>query len=227
GTILGLHPDDRGKAGNAVESRRWQLASIQVWETANGRPVRKVDVNAEHNDSQMRLSPDGKTVAAWVQRASKGYEGLTFIVTGNEAPLRRELTGGGPGDSRTLHVENNRGAAFVIKDGQLHRWSATNPGVFGPGVPTPFPAMLPGPAADGRSVVSLTNGRVFDTAAWPPRPTGARFVHPALERYRDALLKQSPDGRFTATWTWNNPNGGRLWRLSRPNSRPALSPAEF
>src|SRR5262249_36505760 len=131
GTILGLHPDDRGKAGNAVESRRWRLASILVWETASGRPVRKVDVNAERHDVQMGLSPDGKTVTAWFQRGSVGCEGVTFTVAGNEAPLRRELSAVETGvDRGTLHFENNVQAALVIKDGQLYRWSATNPGVL-------------------------------------------------------------------------------------------------
>ena len=81
-----------------------------------------------------------------------------------------------------LHFENNMRTALAIKDGQLHRWSATNPGVLGPGVPTPFRSMLYGPSADGRSVISQVEGRVFDTGAWPPRPSGVRFAHPGWQR---------------------------------------------
>ena len=44
---LGLHPDDRGGEADADRTRKWRTASIVVWETATGRVVRKVDVNAE------------------------------------------------------------------------------------------------------------------------------------------------------------------------------------
>jgi len=39
-------------------------------------------------------------------------------------------------------------------------------------------------------------------------------------------MKQSPDGRFTATWLWGHADRGQLWRLPRPYSRPALSTTE-
>ena len=118
-------------------------------------------------------------------------------------------------------------AGLVLKDGQLHRWSATDPGVLGPGVPTPFRSMLYGPSADGRSVVSAVEGRVFDTGAWPPRPTGVRFAHPGWQRSKDPWMEQSPDGRFTVTWIWTPGSDARLWRLPRPHSRPPLPPAEL
>ena len=133
----------------------------------------------------------------------------------------------GPVPRWKLHFENNMRTGLAIKDDQLHRWSAAEPGVLGPGVPTPFRSMLYGPSADGRSVISPTEGRVFDTGAWPPRPSGVRFAHPGWQRSRDAWTEQSPDGRFTATWIWHAESDRRLWRLPRPHSRPALPPAEL
>jgi serine/threonine protein kinase/WD40 repeat protein/tetratricopeptide (TPR) repeat protein len=225
GAVLGLHPEDRGPPADAAGVRRWRTASIQVWETASGRAVRKVEVNADSTDTYLSLLPDGKTVTDFVQRGSNRYEGVSFTVDGNEAPIRRELPAVGTGGWRMLHFQNNGRSALAIKDGQLHRWSATNPGVLGPGVPTPFRLMLYGPAADGRSVVSLTDGRVFDTGAWPPRASGVRFAHPGWQRSLNAWMKQSPDGRFTATWDWSL-SDGRLWRLPRPHSRPTLPTSE-
>src|SRR5207253_312373 len=143
-----------------------------------------------------------------VQRGSNRFEQMTFTVEGNERPNRLELPALGPCAPWLLHFQNNMRTALAIKDGQLHRWSATNPGVLGPGVPAPFRFMLYGPAADGRSVVSPTEGRVFDTGTWPPRPSGVRFAHPAWQRSNDAHLEQSPDGRFTATWIWSYAGGG-------------------
>src|SRR5262245_6090025 len=113
--------------------------------------------------------------------------------------------------------------ALTIKDGQVHRWSVTNPGVLAPGVPAPFRAMHQRPSPDGRSVISSVEGRVFDTGAWPPRPPGVRFAHPGWasdEQY-------SPDGRFMATWGFDGGTDRRLWRLPRPHSRPPLPPAEW
>src|SRR5262249_23173206 len=118
-------------------------------------------------------------------------------------------------------------AGLVIKDGQLHRWSATQPGVLGPGTPTPFRSMHYAPSADGRSVISPTDGRVFDTGAWPPRPSGVRFSHPGWQRSPHPWWGQSPDGRSPATWMGQSESARRLCRLPRPHSRPALPPAEF
>src|SRR5262249_31691059 len=75
GTVLGLHPEDRGPKADASGTRTWRTASILVWETATGQVVRKVDVNAESDfvtanelpDTYLSLSPDGKSVTAWVQ----------------------------------------------------------------------------------------------------------------------------------------------------------------
>ncbi len=238
GQVLGLHPEDRGPKGDAEGTRKWRTASLVVWETATGRAVRKVEVNAEHEyataqespDTYMSLSPDGKSVIAWVQRGSTRYEGMTFSVGGNEPPTRVELPTFGPKASGMLHFQSNMRTALAIRDGQLHRWSATKPGVLGPGVPTPFSSMFDGPSADGRSVVSH-EGRIFDTGAWPPRPSGVRFAHTGWQGQRqraaDVCIEQSPDGRFAATWIWAAAGGGRLWRLPRPHSRPALPAAEF
>src|SRR5262249_54025181 len=52
-------------------------------------------------------------------------------------------------------------------------------------------------------------------------------AHPGWHRSTNALMEQSPDGRFTATWNWSGEGDGRLWRLPRPHSRPTLPPAEF
>src|SRR5262249_1943598 len=84
GAVWGLHPEDRGPGQDAGGSRKWRTASIVVWETASGRVARKVDVNAEsvlratyeRPDAYMSLSPDGKTVTAWVQRGSDRFVGM-------------------------------------------------------------------------------------------------------------------------------------------------------
>jgi serine/threonine protein kinase/WD40 repeat protein/tetratricopeptide (TPR) repeat protein len=234
GAVWGLHPEDRGPMANAGGTRKWRTASIVVWETATGRVVRTVAVNAESDfrtanewpDSYMSLSPSGNSVTALVQRRSNRYEEMTFTVAGNEPPIRQGLSSLGPKARGMLLFQNNLRTALAIEDGQLHRWSATKPGVLGPGVPTPFRAMHDSPCADGRSVVS-SEGRVFDTGAWPPRPTGVRFAHPGWQQYyANACLEQSPDGQFTTTWLYGHAGGGRFWRLPRPHSRPSLPPAE-
>jgi serine/threonine protein kinase/WD40 repeat protein len=235
GAVLGLHPEERGPDTDADGTRRWRTASIVVWESASGRVVREVKVNAETDfatanhspDAYLSLSADGKSVTAWIQRGPNRYEGITFSVDGTEPPIRVGLPPLGPKAPWMLHFENNMRTALAIKDGQLHRWSAMKPGVLGPGVAAPFRAMHDGPSADGRSVISLNEGRAFDTGAWPPRPTGVRFGHPGWQRSRDACMEQSPDGRFTATWIWSTEGDGRLWRLPRPHSRPALPVAEL
>jgi serine/threonine protein kinase/Flp pilus assembly protein TadD len=234
GAVLGLHPEDKGPAGDASGIRKWRTASIVVWEAATGRVVRKVEVNAESAfatalewpDAYTSLSPDGKSVTAWVQRGSNRFVGMSFTVDGNEPPVPRELPAVGPRAPGMLHFQNNMRTALAIKDGRLHRWSATKPGVLGPGIPTPFRSMLDAPSADGRSVVSV-EGRVFDTGTWPPRPSGARFAQPEWQRDFAGNMEQSPDGRFTATWHWGHEGGGRLWRLPRPHSRPTLPLSAF
>jgi WD40 repeat protein len=235
GAVSGLHPDDRGGERDAGRTRKWRTASIVVWETGTGRVVRKVDVNAESAyatanmlpDAYLSLSPDGKAVTAWVQRGANRFEGVTFAVEGNEPPTRLKLPAVGPGAPWRLHFEHNMRTGLVIKDGQLHRWSAAEPGVLAPGVPTPFRSMLPGPSADGRSVISPVDGRVFDTGAWPPRLTGVRFAHTGWQREDGPHTEQSPDGRFTTTWLWSHAGEPRLWRLPRPHSRPALPAADL
>jgi serine/threonine protein kinase/WD40 repeat protein/tetratricopeptide (TPR) repeat protein len=235
GAIWGLHPEDRGPGGDADGVRKWRTASIVVWEAATGRVVRKLDVNVVTDfatadrcpDSYMNLSPDGKTVTAWVPRGSDRFVGMSFTVDGNEPPIQVALPPVGTKAPWTLHFQNHMRTALAIKDGRLHRWNATNPGVLGPGVPSPFRGMHYGPSADGRSIVSTTEGRVFDTGTWPPRPSGARFAHPGWERGFGGNMEQSPDGRFTATWHWGHEGGGRLWRLPRSHSRPTLPFSEF
>jgi WD40 repeat protein/tetratricopeptide (TPR) repeat protein len=178
-------------------------------------------------DVYMSLSPNKKSVTAWVQRGPDRFEGLSFTVDGNEPPTRVALPAVGIKGRWTLHFENNMRTALAIEDGQLHRWSAANSGVLGPGIPTPFRSMLYAPSADGRSIISPIEGRMFDTGAWPPRPSGVRFAQPGWQRSRDAWAEQSPDGRFTATWNRGILDSGRLWRLPRPHSRPPLPPAEL
>ena len=98
---------------------------------------------------------------------------------GNESPIRVKLPAVGPGASRKLHFENNMRTGLAIKDNQLHRWSAREPGVLAPPASrTPFRSMHYGPSADGRSVISPVEGRVFDTGTWPPRPSGGAFPTP-------------------------------------------------
>jgi serine/threonine protein kinase/WD40 repeat protein/Flp pilus assembly protein TadD len=235
GVVLGLHPNERGPGEDADGTRWWRTASILVWETATGRVVREVDVNADQPGSLTGLSPDGKAMTVWFVRGPS-YEGLTFPLDGKEpaASLGRHPYGTAPSsdgwefyECPPIHFQHNMRTALAIKDGQLHRWSATKPAVLGPGVPTPFRVMLNGRAADGRSVASPVEGRVYDTGAWPPRPTGVRFAHPGWQGFIGACLEQSPDGRFTATWVWRGEGGGRLWRLPRLPSRPTLPPVEW
>ena len=107
----------------------------------------------------------------------------------------------------TLNFQNNMRTALVIKDGQIHRWSAMKPGVLGPGVPTPFSMMYArGPSADGRSVISLSEGRVFDIGAWPPRPIASRWlIRVAIFTSSDPCPREkverrcTRDARFVAT----------------------------
>jgi serine/threonine protein kinase/WD40 repeat protein/Flp pilus assembly protein TadD len=228
GAVLGLHPEDRGPTMDAIESRKWRTASILVWETATGRVVRKVDVNAEHGYGFMGLSPDRKSVTAWMPRMSKTLEGMTFSIDGNEPPKSLGPHPLAPWTDSTLQFRNHMRTALVIKDGQVHRWSVTNPGALGPGVPAPFRQMRERPAPDGRSAISFRDGRFFDTGAWPPRPSGVRFAHPQwldLDVYW-AHEQYSSDGRLFATWTGASENDRRLWRLPRPHSRPPLPPSE-
>jgi serine/threonine protein kinase/WD40 repeat protein/Flp pilus assembly protein TadD len=230
GAVLGVHPDEGGVVSDATGIHKWRTASIVVWEAASGRVVRKVDVNARPGldtalfspDTYMSVTPDGKSVTAWVQRGSDKYEGLTFTVDGNDPPTRFAPPALGPKAPQVLHFQRNMRTALAIKDGQLHRWSASSPGELGPGIPTPFRLMNDGPSADGRSVVSALDGRSFDTGAWPPRPSGVRFLQSG-----QWALEESPDGRFTVTWNWGESDAARFWRLPHPHSRPALPPAEF
>ena len=233
GSVAGLHPGDRGGEQDAPGTRKWRTASIVVWETETGRVVRPEVVNAESNyatacawpDAYLRLTPDGKAVTAWVERGANRFERLTFTLEGKEPPVRNPLPAVGAGAAWKLHFENNMRGGLVIKDDRLHRWSAADPGVLGPGIPTPFQSMHYSPSADGRSVISLDGGRVFDTGVWPPRPTGVRFSHPGWLRAM-GWAAQSSDGRFAATWLFEEHSDRRLWRLPRPHSRPAIPPAE-
>ena len=236
GAVLGLHPDDNGPGPDADGTRAWRTASIIVWEAASGRVVRKVDVNSERPFAPtfLGLSPDGKSVTAWVCSGSR-YEGLTFGVDGTEPPKKLGLHPGNTATASidyswetgfpTVQFQNNLRTALTVKDGQVHRWSVTNPSVLGPGVPAPFRCMQDGPSPDGRSVISPVEGRVFDTGAWPPRPSGVRFAHPGWAPH--GKEQYSPDGRFIATWHLLGDSDRRLWRLPRPHSRPPLPPTEW
>jgi WD40 repeat protein/Flp pilus assembly protein TadD len=234
GSVLAIHPDDRGPLADAEGLRRWHTASIVVWNSATGGIVRNVPVNSgfdhggAHNvvDVNVSFAPDGKSVTAWVQRRSDRFEKITFTVDGIEPAAHVELPTLGSTTLGTLNFENNMRTALVIKGDQLHRWSSLDPGVLSAGVPTPFRIMSNAPAADGRSV--LADGRIFDAGAWPPRPSGVRFAHAGwLGSENGGCWDESPDGRFSLTWTWGGIAGGRLWRMPRPQSRPALPPAEF
>jgi WD40 repeat protein/Flp pilus assembly protein TadD len=234
GTVWELHPGDSGPNG-ADGIRKWRTASLVVWEATTGRVVRQERVNAvseavtanQQPDAYLGLTPDGKSVTAWVQRGTNRFENVNFTIDGNEPPIRLELPEVRSDAPWKLHFDSNMQTGLAIKDGQLHRWSATTPGVLGPGVPAPFRTMLYGPAADGRSVTSLVDGRLFDTGAWPPRGTGVRFNHPAWQRSPAAWMEQSPGGRFAVTWVDPGGSDGRLWRLPHPPSRPALPPTDL
>ncbi|QDV37669.1 serine/threonine-protein kinase [Tautonia plasticadhaerens] len=230
GLVWGLRPDDRGGVADADRTRLWRTAAVVAWEAASGRVV--VDAVSDREtanrwpDAYLALSPDGNSAILWVQRAAKRFEQIRFAVVGDEPPVHQELPEVGDGAPWIFHFENLMRTALVIKDDQLHRWSATTPEVLGPGIPTPFRSMFYGRSADGRSVTSQVDGRFHDTGTWPPRPSGVRFNHPGWQRSDNAWWEQSPGGRFAASWVGIGEGGGRLWRLPRPHSRPALSPAE-
>jgi eukaryotic-like serine/threonine-protein kinase len=235
GAVFGLHASERGPVRDASQTRKWQTKWIFVWEAATGRVLRQEPVNvvsepddAQHSpDTYMDLSHDGKSVFAWIQRGLNRYDGMSFSVDGKELPSHLELPVLGDKAPYMLHLRNNMTAALAIKDGQVYRWSATKPGELGPNVPTPFRSMFDCPSADGRSIISPTDGRLYDTGAWPPRPSGTRFGHPGWQRNVNAVAAQSPDGRFATTWIWEEAGEGRLWRLPHPPSRPPLPPADF
>ncbi len=232
GSVVGLHPGDRGGEQDASGTRKWRTASIVVWEVETGKVVRTEVVNAESNyatangwpDTYLSLTPDAKAVTAWVERGANRFEQLTFALEGKEPPVRHPLPAVGAGGRWKLHFENAMRSGLVLKDDRLHRWSAAEPGALGPGTATPFHAMQYDPSADGRSVISH-EGRIFDTGAWPPRPSGVRFSHPGWQRSM-GWSAQSSDGRFLATWMFEEGSDRRLWRLPRPHSRPAIPPAE-
>ncbi|MEO2089366.1 MAG: WD40 repeat domain-containing protein, partial [Gemmataceae bacterium] len=204
-----------------------------MWEAETGTVIRTVAVNAEYDyiiagswpDTYLSLTPDGKAVTAWVERGANKFEQLSFTLTGKEPPVRKPAPAVGAGGRWKLHFSNGLRTGLVLKDDRLHRWSAADPGVLGPGIPTPFQSIGYGPAADGRSVVSHDGGRVFDTGSWPPRPSGVRLAHPGWQRSVGSSV-QSSDGRFLASWLYEEGSDRRLWRLPRPHSRPALPPAE-
>jgi WD40 repeat protein/Flp pilus assembly protein TadD len=228
GAVVGLHPEDSGPKLDARDSRKWRTASIMVWETATGRVVRNVGVNSELSSYVfMGLSADGKSVTAWIPRVSNTLEGMTFTVDGNEPPKSLGPHPLARWTESMLLFQNNMRTALVIKDGQVHRWSVTNPGALGPGVPAPFRNMRQRPAPDGRSAISLGDGRVFDTGAWPPRPSGVRFAHPQWLDAHASKEEYSPDGRFVATWSLAGGNDARHWRLPRSHSRSPLPVAEL
>jgi WD40 repeat protein len=158
------------------------------------------------------------------QRLEPPYDGLTFSVDGKETPVN---LGRLPWREEEVHgfafiPGMQRGLAY--QDGALHRWSMESKGRLESGVSSTL-RQLSSPAPDGRSVVSKTDGRVFDVGAWPPRPTGVRFAHPAWSAGW-SHVECTTDGRFMATGV-----GGRfqtrLWRMPRPLSRPSLPESEL
>ena len=89
---------------------------------------------------------------------------------------------------------------LAIKDDQLHRWSAAEPGVLGPGIPTPFRAMLYGPSADGRSVISADRRPGLRHRGLAAPAVRRALRPPGMAAVPGAWTEQSPDGRFAATW---------------------------
>ncbi len=245
GAINGIHPKDTGPVANSLAARIWRTASIMVWDTASGSIIRKEDVNGDYVFSYVGLSANGKSVTAWVPHESSRLEGLSFSVAGNEAPKSLGLFPWkfNPVGSwqRQLNFQHEMQTAKLIQDGQIHRWSAPLPalpqrvgegsgGVLGQGIPAPFVQMSHGPTPDGRSNISVKDGRVFDTGAWLPRPTGVLFAHPGLLDNWGIVfgsMLHSPDSRFLATSVGHAGFDRRCWRLPRAHSRPALPQAEI
>ncbi len=77
-------------------------------------------------------------------------------------------------------------------------------------------------------MISAGEGRAFDSAAWPPRPSGVTFAHPGWleEGLGFGSLAYSRDGRLLATAVGLPGYDRRCWRLPRPHSRPPLPLAE-
>jgi serine/threonine protein kinase/WD40 repeat protein/Flp pilus assembly protein TadD len=234
GAVNGIHPKDTGPDPNAVSTRIWRTAEIVVWDTASGRVVRKENLNGDERHSYMGLSANGETVTAWVPRESGKLEGLSFTVSGQDPPKSLGLH---PWNLRandqfrcSINFQNNMRTAIVVQDGQAYRWSDTNPGALGPGVPAPFLDIREGSAPDGRSVISAKEGRIYDTGTWPPRPTATSLAHPGMSEgwgTSFGATQYSFDGRFIASGVGVAGFDRRLWRLPRPHSRPAATKADI
>jgi WD40 repeat protein/Flp pilus assembly protein TadD len=223
GTIRGPGSDE----GNDGVPR---TTAIVVWEAASGQVIRKVEGRGElqrRDEPFVGLSPDGKSIIAWMQNTSNSFEGLTFTVDGKESPVSLGPHPLGTWGHRQFLFQNNLRSALVIRDGHVQRWSVGTPGVPGPGEPAPFRVVFEESAPDGRSVVSCDEGRVFDSGAWPPRASGVRFIHPGWLRDDYHRVKYSPDGRFLTTWSESGLTDRRLWRLPHPHGRPLPSHGEL
>ena len=100
GRSRGLHPEDAGRRGgrgadpqvaNGVDRGVGDGDGPGRPEGGRERRAPTRDRERSRPDAYLSLSPDGKSVTAWVQRGANRFEGMTFTVEGNEPPIRREL----------------------------------------------------------------------------------------------------------------------------------------
>lgn len=240
-SVNSLHPRDTGPAANALRERMWRTGSILVWDTSNGRIVRQVVVNSEKWGGILGLSLDGQMVVFWanqipnpdddesvrskklLQGAEQPFDGLAFRLEGTEPPVR---LGRLPWRSKVGHglvFTHGMQMGLIAQDGLIHRWSMASPGRLDSGVSSSLRAFgLATP--DGRAVVSRMDGRVYDIGAWPPRPSGERFAHPAWS-VAWGHVEWTPDGRLALSSVADRTQS-RLWRMPRSLNRPHLTGAE-
>jgi len=219
GAVLGLHRTTGGAKRTANRTRKWRTASLVVVGDSEwpGPPQGGCECSVRHQDRDRpaRCVPGPlarrKNVTAWIQRGATDTKD-DLLVDGNEPVvhlgrvrwgplLRSERPPSAPWSGCSTSATTACGAGprrrpappLVRRQGRRARRRG----------PAPFRSMLDGPSAE-RSIRDLSGrrGRAYDTGAWPPRPSGVRFPPPAGSCVR-ALMAQSRERRFTATWlTW-------------------------
>ncbi|HET6575608.1 MAG TPA: protein kinase, partial [Fimbriiglobus sp.] len=231
---LAVTPDGRYLAGmeftpasaspsNQPGFRPSKAAAVVVWETANGRVVRRHPVRALHWVGHLGMTPDGKTVSAHIVPAKDGGNFVSFPTDGSGSPVETTL----PIGYATFRPDVRAGLRHD-ENGLIHRWSAPGAGEIGPTVGLPFRLPPEGVhSPDGRALVGASDRRLLDTGAWPPRPTGVRFEQPGTKSFQGMYDRFSPDERFIVTGVLEAGKEKWLWRLPRAHSRPPIPSGEM
>jgi serine/threonine protein kinase/WD40 repeat protein len=211
-----------GRAENHPTYRDGKVNAVVVWNTGTGEVVRRVETpNCQDNRGVLGLSPDGTTVNACVVRKPPDGNCVSFPADGSGEPRweRRELR------RATFYPNPVAGLTHDAK-GLINRWSVA------PGMPqseSGIPTLGPIPegsvhSTDGRFLIAPLDGRLIDTGAWPPRPSGIRT--PWGDNARGGYHRLSPDQRYVMTRLGAPAPGNWLWQFPRPHSRPPSPPGE-